>query len=159
MKSCLTLLVLFLTTISGLAAPAPQSVEKTWADYNPRAEPLETDVVRETIEDGIVLRYVRYVVGTFAGKKTRVAAFYAYPEGGKNFPGLVQIHGGGQFARKETVKFWASRGYTAIAVNWGEKVIDQPDNPNTDWAGIPAGFLAPKHHNGPPSIPAGPMRR
>ena len=130
------------------AAEVPQTVTETWADYDPRAEPLEVELIRETIGDGIVLRHVRYVVGTFGDRKTRVAAFYAFPQGAKNLPALVQVHGGGQFARKEAVRFWASRGYACIAVNWGEKVIDQPADPNTDWAGIAAGFLDPKHHNG-----------
>lgn len=141
--------ILFLvSSISSLQAQVPQTVEDTWKDFDPRAEPLETEVIREEITDGIVVRYVRYVVGTFGGKKTKVAAFYGFPEGAENLPGIVQIHGGGQFARKETVRFWASRGYATLAVNWGEKVIDQPDDPNTEWAGIPAGFIDPAHHNG-----------
>lgn len=129
------------------ASDVPQTVEQTWADYSPRAEPLETEVIRESVSDGIVLRHVRYVVGTFAGKKTRVAAFYAFPVGGSQLPGIVQLHGGGQRARSETARFWASHGYAAIAVNWGEYPIDLENDPPTNWAGIPAGFVAPKHHN------------
>jgi dienelactone hydrolase len=137
-----------LTAPFSFASEAPQTVTETWADFDPQAEPLETELIRETIVDGIVLRQIRYVVGTFGEKKTRVAAFYGFPEGAQDLPGIVQVHGGGQFARKETVIFWAARGYAAIAVNWGEKVIDQAGDPNTDWAGIPAGFLDPTHHNG-----------
>ncbi len=142
-------IALALLTFSGsvVAQDVPQTVEQTWAGFDPRAEPLETEVVRESVEDGIVLRHVRYVVGTFGGKKTRVAAFYAFPQGAKQLPGIVQLHGGGQRAMPETVKFWASHGYTSIAVNWGEKVIDRADDPNTDWSSIPAGFLEPTHHN------------
>ena len=139
--------VLLAVTAAANAQDVPQTVEQTWADFDPRAEPLEVEVIRESVEDGIVLRHVRYVVGTFAGKKTRVAAFYAYPKDGEKLPGIVQLHGGGQWARSETARFWASHGYAAVAVNWGEKVIGQPDDPNTDWAGIPAGFFEPKHHN------------
>ncbi|MEM1294960.1 MAG: acyl-CoA thioester hydrolase/BAAT C-terminal domain-containing protein [Verrucomicrobiota bacterium] len=126
----------------------PQTVEATWADFDPHAEPLEAEVIREELGNGIVTRYVRYVVGTFAGKKTRVAAFYGFPEGAEKLPGIIQVHGGGQFARKAMVQYYAARGYAAIAVNWGEKVIDQSNDPNTEWQGIPAGFLEPKHHNG-----------
>ena len=137
---------LFLPALS--LADVPQTVEETWANFDPRAEPLEVELIRETVEDGIALRHLRYVVGTFGEKKTKVAAFFAFPEGAKNLPGLVQVHGGGQFARKHTVEYWAKRGYATIAVNWGEKVIDKPGDANTDWAGIPAGFVDPKHHNG-----------
>ena len=127
---------------------APNSVTETWAKFDPRLEPLETEIIRESVEDGIVLRHVRYAVGTFDGKKTRVAAFFAFPKGTKKLPGIVQLHGGGQRARPETARFWALSGYAAITVNWGEHVIGKPDDPNTDWKGIPAGFLDPKHHNG-----------
>lgn len=138
---------LILTTVAAFADDVPQSVEQTWAQFDARAEPLETEVIRETIEGGIVLRQIRYVVGTFAGKKTRVAAFYAFPESGEQLPGIVQLHGGGQRALPQTALFWASHGYATVAVNWGEHVIGQEEDPNTDWAGIPAGFLDPKHHN------------
>ena len=129
------------------AQDVPQTVEQTWASFDPRAEDLEVEVIRESIDDGIVLRHIRYVVGTFGGKKTRVAAFYAFPRGGQEQPGIVQLHGGGQQARPDTARFWASHGYAAVTVNWGEHVIDQPSDPITDWAGIPAGFFDPKHHN------------
>jgi dienelactone hydrolase len=149
MKPSITLVValLFTPPAAVLAAEIPQNVEDTWAVFDPRAEPLETEVIRESVEDGIVLRHVRYVVGTFSGKKPGVAAFYAFPADGKQLPGMVQIHGGGQRAIPETARFWASHGYAAVAVNWGEHLIGEKDDPNTDWAGIPAGFLDPKHHN------------
>jgi len=141
------LLVLLASAGSITAQDVPQSVEQAWAQFDPRSEPLETEVIRESIEDGIVLRHVRYVVGTFGGKTTKVAAFYGFPAGGKRLPGIVQIHGGGQRAMPETAWFWASHGYATVAVNWGEHVIGENDDPNTDWAGIPAGFHDPKHHN------------
>lgn len=146
-----TLPILFLVLVCSVtrtrAQEVPQTVEETWALFDPRSEPLETEVIRESISDGIVLRHIRYVVGTFGGRKTRVAAFYAFPAGGRQLPGIVQMHGGGQRARTETARFWASHGYATVAVNWGEHVIGEEDDPNTDWAGIPAGFFDPKHHN------------
>jgi len=149
MKFRITLLAVLLLAppAAALAADVPQTVAATWADFDPRAEPLETELIRESLEDGIVSRQVRYVVGTFNGEKTRAAAFYAFPAGAQQLPGIVQLHGGGQRGQAETVRFWAAHGYAAIAVNWGELAIGEPDDPNTDWAGIPAGFLDPKHHN------------
>lgn len=133
--------------IFSAAQEVPQTFAEAWENYDPRAEPLEVEVIREVVEEDIVIRTIRYVVGTFDGRKTKVAAFYAFPKGAEKLPGLIQVHGGGQFARKGTAKYWASRGYAVVTVNWGEKVIDQPDDPNADWTGIPAGFLDPKHHN------------
>jgi dienelactone hydrolase len=149
MRHAITLAVALLLAppISLHAVEVPQGVEDTWDLFDARSEPLETELIRESTDDGIVLRHVRYLVGTFGGKKTRVAAFYAFAEHGKQLPGIVQLHGGGQRAMPETVRFWASHGYAAVAVNWGEHVIGEEDDPNTDWAGIAAGFLDPKHHN------------
>lgn len=67
--------------------------------------------------------------------------------GGSGLPGIVQLHGGGQRAMARTVGYWASQGYAALAVNWGEKVIGEEVDLNTDWAGIAAGFVEPTHHN------------
>lgn len=145
-----TLIAFIVLLCCGLTATAdniPKSVSETWALFDPHAEPLEIELIRESVHEDIVLRYVRFVVGTFGGKKTRVAAFYAFPKDCDQLPGIVQIHGGGQWARSETALYWASQGYAAIAINWGEKLIDQERDPNTDWQGIPAGFLEPTHHN------------
>ncbi|MBT5019715.1 MAG: hypothetical protein HON04_13340 [Planctomicrobium sp.] len=145
-----TLIAFIVLLCCGATATAdniPKSVSETWALFDPHAEPLETELIRESVDDDIVLQHIRFVVGTFSGKKTRVAAFYAFPKDCDQLPGIVQIHGGGQWARSETALYWASQGYAAIAINWGEKVIDQEGDPNTDWQGIPAGFIDPKHNN------------
>ncbi len=148
MKTLLVLFALIATCVALSAQVVPQTVEETWDLFDAKSEPLEVEIISEQLEEGIVLRHLRYVVGTFESKKTKVAAFYAFPEGRKNLPGIVQIHGGGQFAREEGVRFWASHGYAAIAINWGEKIIGKDAGaPNTDWAGIAAGFIDPKHHN------------
>ena len=56
MKQTLLSALLVLAICS--TAPAkdvPQSVVETWARFDPRAEPLETELIRESIHDGIVL--------------------------------------------------------------------------------------------------------
>ncbi len=153
MRSFIVTFVAFYLATAAILADDPQTVEETWASFDAQAEPLDIELIREEINEGIVIRHVRYVVGTFDGRKTVVSAFYGFPQGAKSLPGIVQLHGGGQFARKSIVKYYAARGYAAISVNWGEKVIDKKEDANTDWAGIPAGFLDPKHHN---SVAPGP---
>lgn len=125
----------------------PDTVIETWAKFDPHAEPLGQELIRETVEGDIVTQHVRFVVGVFDGRKTRVAAFYSFPKGAKNLPGIVHVHGGGQRADKELTNYYAARGFAAISINWGEKVIGKPDDPKTDWQGIPAGFVDPEHHN------------
>ena len=37
----------------------PQSVKELWADFDPRRDPIEGEVIREWKEDGGVFRHVR----------------------------------------------------------------------------------------------------
>jgi dienelactone hydrolase len=117
---------------------APQSVEQLWADYDPRSEPLDAQVVREWQEDDLTLRYVTYSVGTFRGKPARMAAFYAFPTDGKKLPAVMHMHGGGQRAFLQIVKRYAKRGYAVLSVNWGGRPMEdaQADDPNTDWGAV-----------------------
>jgi hypothetical protein len=149
MKATLTLLTaLLLAPLARLHADGiPQSVAEIWSGFDPRKDALETEMIRQWEEDGSVMRYVRFVVGTFEGKKVRMAAYYGFPKGGTKLPAIEHLHGGGQQASKSEVLYWNSQGYASLSINWGEKVVETPTDPNTDWAGIAAGFLAPKHHN------------
>jgi len=116
----------------------PQNVAELWAGYDPRKEPLRTEVVREWKEDGVVMRYVRYFIGSFKGKAAWMAAFYAFPKGEKNLPGVLHMHGGGQRANLHLVKYHARRGYAALSVNWGGRPMEgaKPGEANTDWGAV-----------------------
>ncbi|MDC0143957.1 acetylxylan esterase [Verrucomicrobia bacterium] len=116
----------------------PQNVTELWAGYDPQKEPLRTEVVREWEEDGVVVRYLRYYIGTFKGKPAWMAAFYAFPKSAKNLPGVLHMHGGGQRANLTLVKFHASQGYGALSVNWGGKPMEgaRPGEANTDWGAV-----------------------
>ena len=82
-----------------------------WAGYDPRAEPLEVETLKAWEEDGVVLRVLRYRIGIFKGRKAMMAAVYGYPKGGSKLPGLVQIHGGGQYADQKAALTNGKRGY------------------------------------------------
>ncbi len=125
----------------------PRSVEELWADFDPRKDSLETEVIREWKEDGGVLRHVRYLIGHFKDKPARMAAIYGFPEGtNEKLPAVMHIHGGGQRAFLHEVKLLVGRGYAALSVNWGgsgtgkppfntcEK--SEPGDPNTDWGAV-----------------------
>ena len=66
--------------------------------------------LKEWEEDGVVLRIVRYRIGIFKGQKAMMAAAYGYPKGERDLPGLVQIHGGGQYADYRAVLTRHSHG-------------------------------------------------
>ncbi|WP_395736623.1 alpha/beta hydrolase family protein [Prosthecobacter sp.] len=132
---------------SAESVPMPQSVAELWADFDPRKDPLETEVIREWTEDGAVLRLVRYLIGTFKGKKAFMAAVHGFPQQAQgSVPAVMHIHGGGQRGSVAEVKLLVSRGYAALSVNWGgsgtgkapfnfcEK--SQPQDPNTDWGAV-----------------------
>ncbi len=121
------------------AAEIPQSVTELWADFDPRKDPLEIEVIREWKSDGMVLRSVRFLVGHFKGKPARLAAFYGFPEGAKdNLPAVMHIHGGGQRASLDEVKALVARGYAALSVNWGGREMEdaKPGDANTDWGAV-----------------------
>jgi hypothetical protein len=101
---------------------APQNFEALWAGYDPRVEPLDVEVLKEWEEDGVVLKVLRYRVGVFKGQKAMMAGVYGYPKGASKLPGLVQIHGGGQYADYKAPLTNAKRGYATISIAWAGRI-------------------------------------
>ena len=101
---------------------APQTHAELWADYDPRVEPLDVEVLKEWEEDGVLLKVLRYRIGIFKGQKAMMAAVYGYPKAGKELPGLLQIHGGGQYADYRAVLSNARRGYATISIAWAGRI-------------------------------------
>lgn len=129
------------------AEPVPQSVAELWAGYDPRREPLETEVIRDWKENGAVYRHVRFLVGTFKDQPARMTAIYGFPENAEGkLPAVMHIHGGGQRGSLSEVKLLVGRGYAALSVNWGGNGNGQPPfnsvegaqpgDPNTDWGAV-----------------------
>jgi predicted esterase len=119
----------------------PQNLTDLWAGYDPRREPVETEVCRVWKQEGVVLRVVRYRIGIFRGQKAVMAAIYGFPEGGKSLPGLLQMHGGGQHADAGYVLTNAKRGYACLSINWGGNPlggVGEYQGPNTDWGAVDA---------------------
>jgi hypothetical protein len=87
--------VLFAVAMLGLAADpvvlkeslpplkdgmVPQSFAEMWAGFDPQAEPLDVEVLKEWEQEGIVLKVLRYRIGVFKGRKAMMAAVYGYPK-------------------------------------------------------------------------------
>ena len=146
---------------------APQSYEELWKDFNPQEEPLDVELLYEWTEDDIIMKVLRYRIGVFKGEKAMMAAIYGYPKGAKNLPGLVQIHGGGQYADYRAVLTNAKRGYATISIAWAGRInapnykvtpdivelfwegdTDNPDyKVTTDWGAVD-GYHAPSRNPG-----------
>jgi len=148
--------------VAPLVTKVPQTFEQLWADFDLRADPLDIEVLKEWEEDGVIFKIVRYHIGTFKGKKSMMAAVYGYPKGATKLPGLLQIHGGGQYADHKAVLTNAKRGYATISIAWAGRISapeysvgpaevklfwdDAQENPNykvtTDWGALD-GYHAP----------------
>lgn len=114
----------------------PQNVVDLWKDVDARKEALETEIVQEWKEDGIVTRYVVFKVGTFKGADARVAALYTFPAGMTKGPAFVWAHGGGQRAERERGTYFAKQGYATLDINWGGREIIEGIKKNTDWGKV-----------------------
>lgn len=150
---------------------APGNFEQMWAGFDPRAEPLEVQTLKQWEEDGVVMRIVRFRIGVFKGRKAMLAAIYGFPksaEGGiQKLPGLVQIHGGGQYADYRACLTNAKRGYATVSLAWAGRInapnyhvtpkevklfwdnkTDDPDYKlTTDWGAV-EGYHAPCRNPG-----------
>jgi cephalosporin-C deacetylase-like acetyl esterase len=101
---------------------APQNFEQMWSGFDPRAEPLDIEVLKQWEEDGVVLQVLRYRIGIFKGQIAMMAAVFGYPKGAEKLPGLVQIHGGGQYADYRAVLTNTKRGYATISISWAGRI-------------------------------------
>ncbi|MEO1615248.1 MAG: dienelactone hydrolase family protein, partial [Planctomycetota bacterium] len=136
-----TTFLLVFTVLFGLvelSAAAPQTADELWQAYDPRADPLEVETLKEWDQEGVTFKVLRYRVGTFKGQVARMAAIYGYPTGAKGLPGLVQIHGGGQYADSNAVLTNAKRGYATISVAWAGRInapgyLVNPDGVKLFW--------------------------
>ena len=97
---------------------SPSNFTEMWAGFDPRAEPLEIETPKEWEEDEVVLRIVRFRIGVFKGKQAKLAGIYGFPkrllETSERVPGLLQIHGGGQYADSNACLTNAKRGYACL---------------------------------------------
>ena len=61
------------------AEEVPKTAKELWAAYDSTKEDLDVKVIKEWKEDGVIIRYLTYKVGTFKGTDARVAAYYSFP--------------------------------------------------------------------------------
>lgn len=150
---------------------APQNFAEMWQGFDPRAEPLEIEVLKEWEEDGVVLQIVRFRIGVFKGQRAALAGVYGFPkdknEGKAKLPGLLQIHGGGQYADYKACLLNAKHGYATLSIAWAGRISaptyrvsptevklfweGKTDDPNykltTDWGAVD-GYHAPARNPG-----------
>lgn len=146
---------------------APTTFAEMWRGFDPSAEPLNVETITEWEEEGVVLRIVRFRVGVFKGQTATLAAVYGFPRGKTNLPGLVQIHGGGQYADHKACLMNGKHGYATVSLAWAGRISapeyhvsqnevklfwdNKIENPNykltTDWGAVD-GYHAPGRNAG-----------
>jgi pimeloyl-ACP methyl ester carboxylesterase len=134
----------------------PTTLQELWGDYDPRKEPLETQVVREWTEKAGTYRMVVFTVGTLKGKPSRMAAFYGFPTGSRNLPAILDIHGGGGSANLMVVRHAVENGYAGLSINWNGATIEKMEegDPNTDWGAVDGTQRHVESHTDPKAIDA-----
>ncbi len=103
-----------------LIVPSPKLPETLpW-----KLEQLSQPPTLEWVDAKSPVRSLLYAGELYAGKPTRVFAYYATPgtlagdvSKDKNLPAMVLIHGGGGTAFRDWAELWAKRGYAAIAMD------------------------------------------
>lgn len=150
---------------------APQNFQQMWDGFDPRSESLDVEILKEWEEDDVVMRVVRFRIGVFKGQVSKLAAVYGFPKaaagGAARFPGLLQIHGGGQYADHKACLMNAKRGYATLSIAWAGRISapgylvnpsvvqlfwdGKTDDPayrlTTDWAAVD-GYHAPGRNQG-----------
>lgn len=128
----------------------PRTVPDLYAGFDPDKEPLEVRIIKEYEKEGVVVRMLTYTVGTFKGAKSTMGAFYAFPKGGSRLPAVLQMHGGGQTAKVETVIALAQSGFAGMAINWGGKPMEGQgtNDSGTDWGEVDATQSGHNSHYG-----------
>ncbi len=118
------------------AGEVPQTAKALWSTYDSTKEDLDVKVIKEWKEDGVIVRYLTYKVGTFKGTDARVAAYYSFPNKPGKHPAVVWTHGGGQRAERERGKYFAAQGYAVIDINWLGRPMEDGFEENTNWGKV-----------------------
>ena len=113
--------------------------EKLWRDFNPESPDLEITSLKKWEEEGIALEKLRFTSERDEGGKVRVFAIRGAPRNGSSLPGILHIHGGGQTASLDWVRYWAKRGYVCVTFDYTGPWAGRKEY--TDWGPIKQGNL------------------
>lgn len=127
------------------------TIEELWEGIDVETDNLDVNIL-ETQEDetGIYcsLEYTSHYVGE---TPVRVFGYYGYPKKGDGaFPGILHIHGGGQTANLDHVRYWVKAGYGCLSYDWTgpwEDRINFTSFGNADLGDMSTVFSSENLHN------------
>src|SRR5205823_136598 len=105
-----------------------------WHGYGPEALPLEIEVKRAWQAEGGSFEKLFFTGEVAGGGRTRIFAIRGAPAGGRRLPGVLHIHGGGQTASLDWVKYWVKRGYACASFDFCGPWQDRTEF--SDWGPI-----------------------
>jgi len=138
--------ILALAVLALLTAPLAYSQEAIetpaalWHGYDPEALPLDVEVLRSWQEGDVNYQKLRFTGEVQGGVKTRVLAIQGAPAKVKRLPGVLHIHGGGQTASMEWLRYWTSRGYVAVTFDFCGQWPGRTEF--TEWGSVSHGNMA-----------------
>ena len=125
------------------ATTAPAVASELWAGYNPRVEPLEIEIAKSWDEGGVHFEQLYFTGELWEGRKVRVFAYRGAPSVGVALPGVLHLHGGGQTASLDWVRYWASRGYIGVSHDFCGSGPGRASDKVTEWGTAPAYMADP----------------
>jgi cephalosporin-C deacetylase-like acetyl esterase len=126
-------------TVHGQPAAVFDTPEKLWRDFDPQSPDLDIESLKKWEENGASFEKLRFTSERESGGKVRVFAIRGAPREGARLPGILHIHGGGQTASLEWVRFWAKRGYVCVTFDYTGPWAGRKEY--TDWGPIKQGNL------------------
>lgn len=117
-----------------------ESVEDLWRDFDPEALPLDVEVIDSWEEGDLVFQSLRFTGEVIDGTPVRVYAIQGAPRDGTNLAGILHVHGGGQTASLDWVRFWAARGYVCVTFDFCGDWEQRAEF--TDWGPLVHGNMA-----------------
>lgn len=116
-----------------------ETVEDLWRGFDPEALPLDIEIIKSWDEGPAHFQSLRFTGEAVDGQKVRVFAMWGAPAEGQQLPGILHVHGGGQTASLDWVRFWASRGYVCVTFDFCGRMEGRTDV--TDWGPIKQGNM------------------
>lgn len=113
--------------------------EALWRGIDPQALPLDRELLDGWREPAGSFQKLRFTSEVCDGVPARVFAIYGAPpisaqDPAERVPGILHIHGGGQTASLEWVRFWVQRGYTCLTFDFCGPWADRQEV--TNWGPI-----------------------
>ena len=111
-----------------------------WQGFDPTVLPLDVTSLEKWEEQGCAFEKMRFTAEEIDGGKVRIFAIAGTALAGPAQPGILHIHGGGQTASVDWVRFWTKRGYACVTYDFCGPWPGRTDV--TDWGPLKHGNMA-----------------